>query len=220
MRWTGLKIQTIPMQNCETDFMTQTNTEPPFDQDISLMFQVAEGSEHAFRMIVEKWQRPLMNYFFRSCNNTHSAEDMAQQTFLNLFRSKDSYVEYLKDDLSQKPRAKFSTYLFHIARNVLITEHRKSVRRPSDATDPLEMDFPDDKDSSLSELEEIFYSAVEKLPENQRTAILLLKQQQISYEEIADIMKANVQSVKTWIHRARTSLREALENANNPRIEK
>ena len=189
-----------------------------FDEDVAFMLQVADGSEHAFRMIVGKWQKPVMNYFFRSCGDAHMSEDLAQQTFLNLFRARHSYAEYLGCECG-KPKAKFSTYLFHIARNVLISEFRKSARRPADATDPAEMSFEaeDPRDSSLSELEEIFYAAVEDLPENQRTAILLLKQQQLSYEEIADIMKANVQSVKTWIHRARNRLREALREVENPK---
>ena len=188
------------------------------DGDSALMCQVAEGSTHAFRMIVEKWQKPLMNYFFRSCNNAHSSEDMAQLTFVNLYKARQSYANYINED-SDKPRAKFSTYLFSIARNVLISEHRKSSRRPADVSDPFEMECRDESTqthSDIGELEEIFYNAVENLPENQRTAILLLKQQELSYEEIADIMKANLQSIKTWIHRARLSLRDALEKANNP----
>jgi len=185
-----------------------------FDEDALLMLQCAEGSEHAFRMLVEKWQRPLMNYFYRSCSNAHTSEDMAQQTFVNLYRGRFSYAEHAEiSDGAQK--AKFSTFLFHIARNVLITEHRKNLRRPADATDPADMEFGSDapRESAVSELEEIFSATLEKLPENQRTAILLLKQQELSYEEIADIMKANIQSVKTWIFRARAALREALKQA-------
>ena len=64
-----------------------------------------------------------------------------------------------------------------------------------------------------AELEEIFYSALETMPENQRTAILLYKQQELTYEEIAAAMDAGVPAVKTWIFRARTALREALKNA-------
>ncbi len=201
------------------DTTAQTVKNSQSDTDIALMRQVAEGSTHAFRMIVEKWQKPLMNYFFRSCNDSHFAEDMAQLTFVKLYKARETYVDYQdRENLDGKPKAKFSTYLFSIARNVLISEHRKNLTRPADPSDPCDMNFPDERraDSALSELEEIFYTEVEKLPENQRTAILLLKQQEISYEEIADIMQVNIQSVKTWIHRARVTLREALERANNP----
>lgn len=173
------------------------------DEDAVLMLQVAEGSEHALRMIIEKWKNPLANYFYRSTANRHSAEDLCQQTFVNLYKARNSYT----------PRAKFSTYLFFIARRVLINEHRKNARRPSDATDPSEMDCPVNgrSDLEMSELEEIFYKTLESMPENQRTAILLLKQQELSYEEIASIMNAKVAAVKTWLHRARQTLREALE---------
>ena len=106
-----------------------------FDEDIAFMLQVADGSEHAFRMLVGKWQKPIMNYFFRSCGDVHTSEDLAQQTFLNLFRARAAYAEYLgRDGEGGKPKAKFSTYLFHVARNVLISEFRKSARRPADAT--------------------------------------------------------------------------------------
>jgi len=185
------------------------------ERDAALMLQAAEGSDHAFRMIVEKWQKPLMNYFYRSCNDAHSAEDMAQTAFINLYKARESYALYINSQ-EGKQKAKFSTYLFSIARNVLISEHRKNARRPADAFAPEDMDFADERKDDISELEEIFYKTVESLPESQRTAILLLKQQEISYEEIAEIMDANVQSVKTWIHRSRLALREALERANNP----
>ena len=172
------------------------------DMDAALMPQIAEGSDAAMRMIIEHWKQPIVNYFYRSVNNLHTAEDLAQQTFINIYRAAPSY----------SPKAKFSTYIFHIARHVLINEYRKVSRRPADATDPDEIIYAVDgrAELNLSELEEIFAKTLETLPENQRTAILLLKQQELSYEEIADAMKASVGAVKTWIHRARQTLRDAL----------
>ena len=172
------------------------------DMDAALMPQIAEGSDAAMRMIIEHWKQPIVNYFYRSVNNLHTAEDLAQQTFINIYRAAPSY----------SPKAKFSTYIFHLARHVLINEYRKVSRRPADATDPDEIIYAVDGRSelNLSELEEIFAKTLETLPENQRTAILLLKQQELSYEEIADAMKASVGAVKTWIHRARQTLRDAL----------
>ena len=143
---------------------------------------------------------------------------MAQMTFVNLYKARQSYADYILNADSKKPIAKFSTYLFSIARNVLINEHRKMVRRPFEPSDPSEMEYSDDNAQAhleVNELEELFYNTLETLPENQRTAILLLKQQSLSYDEIANVMEANVQSVKTWIHRARTTLREALQQINN-----
>ena len=175
------------------------------DDDSILMIEVAAGSEHALRMIIEKWKNPLANYFYRSVRDSFAAEDMAQQTFVNLYRARTSYV----------PSAKFSTYLFHIARHVLINEFRKSSRRPCDPTDPSDIlaVSPNGRaELEASELEEIFYSTLKTLPENQRTAILLYKQQELSYEEIASAMDSSVSAVKTWIFRARSALKEALKN--------
>ncbi len=174
----------------------------PGDGDSMLMLEAAQGSEHAFRMIVEKWKNPLVNFFYRSTRNLATSEDLAQQAFINLYRARNSY----------EARAKLSTYLFQIARNVLINECRQSARRPQGVEINPELDAPASPDSGLeiAEIEEIFSRAVASLPENQRTAILLLKQQELSYEEIASAMDATVGAVKTWIHRARASLRAAL----------
>lgn len=192
---------------CENmDTVRKETAGPQPDGDAILMSEVAGGSEHALRMLIEKWKNPLANYFYRSVRDAHAAEDMAQQTFVNLYRAREGYV----------PSAKFSTYLFRIARHVLINEFRKSARRPCDPTDPADMAAVargGRGELEAAELEEIFYSTLETLPENQRTAILLCKQQELSYEEIAASMDASVPAVKTWIFRARTALREALKNA-------
>lgn len=174
------------------------------DTDALLMTQVAQGAEHALRMLVEKWKNPLANYFYRSVRNAHTAEDLTQQTFINLYKARAHYT----------PSAKFSTYIFHIARHVLIGEFRKSACRPSQPTDPADINAPAENSGAreTAELEEIFYTTLQTLPENQRTAILLYKQQELSYEEIAETMEASVSAVKTWIFRARTALREALKN--------
>lgn len=175
------------------------------DEDSLLMLEVAGGSDHAFRMLVEKWKNPLINFFYRSISNAANAEDLAQQTFINLYKARNYY----------EVKAKFSTYLFKIARNVLINDYRKSMRNPAVCELNDEIDSPADPDRHLeiSEIEEIFMRATEALPENQRTAILLYKQQQLTYEEIAETMKSSVGAVKTWIHRARQSLKEALERS-------
>ena len=176
------------------------------DEDAILMLEVAKGDEHALRMLIEKWKNPLANYFYRSVSDVHTSEDLTQQTFINLYRAREKY----------EVSAKFSTYLFHIARHVLINEYRRSVRRPAEVSDPSEMECPVDGrgDLALGELEEIFHQTLKSLPEKQRTAILLLKQQELSYENIATIMDSSVSAVKTWIHRARNALKDALRNSH------
>lgn len=172
------------------------------DADAALMARVAAGDFGAMRELVEHWQKPLINFFYRSVNSVQTAEDLAQMTFVKIYRGAGTY----------EPRAKFSSWLFLVARSVLISNYRKEAARPADATDPAELPAVADPDAALEtgDIERAFADAVNELPENHRTAILLLRQQELSYEEIAAAMETSVQNVKTWIFRARKALREKL----------
>ena len=171
-------------------------------EEAQLMVRVAKGDEQAMVQIIERWQRPLLNFFYRSLNSRADSEDFTQTVFIKLHRAAPRY----------KPTARFSTYLFHIARRVLLNEFRRRSRKPMDLHPPEELPSPGthDPESQLMELEEIFHRGLERMPENHRTAILLLKQQELSYAEIAHIMETTEGMVKTWIFRARTLLREEL----------
>jgi len=172
------------------------------ETDILLMQKIASGDMTAARMLVLKWQKPLINFFYRSLNNVHSAEDLAQQTFVNLLRNAEKYT----------PGTNFPAYLFRIAHNLLISDFRKRSRRNAEPTDPAELHAVADNVDSVgqNELKKSFAIAVEKLPENHRTAILLFCQQELSYTEIAETMNTSVSNVKTWVHRARQTLRNSL----------
>lgn len=183
---------------------TSPNPELSDTDEGLLMHRIAGGDEASLRELIERWKTPLLNFFYRSTNNYATAEDLTQIVFVRLYRAAPRYTA----------RAKFSTYLFHIARRLLINEYQKNRRKPADAVDPAEMHAIDDDSSArtVAELEEIFAHAVGRLPENQRTAILLLKQQQLSYTEIAAVMNATESAVKTWIFRARQTLQQALRS--------
>lgn len=172
------------------------------DDDIALMLKVKEGDEQALEQLIERWQNPLINYFYRSISSRADAEDMAQVTFIKLHGAAKRY----------EPRAKFSTYLFHIGRRVLLNEFRRRGRKPLNLYAPEELPQPaaSDPELKLFELEEIFQRALENMPENHRTAILLLRQQELSYAEIAEIMDTSESLIKTWIYRARQVLRDEL----------
>lgn len=178
------------------------------ETDILLMQKVAAGDTAATRMLVLKWQKPLINFFYRSVNNVHSAEDLAQQTFVNLLRNAEKYT----------PSANFSAYLFHIARNVLVSDFRKRSRRHAEPTDPAKLPAIADNNDPIAqnELKKSFAEAVRQLPENHRTAILLFCQQELSYAEIADAMNASIPNVKNWVHRARQALRNSLSGFLEP----
>jgi RNA polymerase sigma-70 factor (ECF subfamily) len=173
----------------------------PIDEDIRLMFEVAAGDSNVLRLMIDKWKKPLINFFYRSLSSYTESEDLAQVVFIKIYRAAKRY----------EARAKFSTFLFHVASRVLLNEFRRKGRKPVDYVDPQEFHYELSEDPNekrrLVEIEEIFQLAIKKLPEKHRSAILLYKQQQLSYLEIVEIMKASENEVKTWIHRARTQLK-------------
>lgn len=177
---------------------------PEEQADIALMERIAAGDEAALAALIDRWKTPLVNFFYRSLRSYESAEDLAQIVFVRIYRAAPKY----------QPTAKFSTYLFHIARRLLINEFRRQQRKPLEPTDPSELRAVDENQSErdVREIEEAFELAISDLPENQRTAILLLKQQQLSYQEIAEIMDSSESAVKTWIFRARQFLKQALKD--------
>lgn len=184
---------------------TPSDTLPfPEDPDVQLMLRLKGGDESALTEIIERWKHPLINFFYRSVKQYELAEDLSQVTFVRIYRSAEKY----------QPQAKFSTYLFHIARRLLINEFRRQQRKPLDAVDPAEIRLADDSESERAsrEIEEAFQHALGELPENQRTALLLFKQQEMSYAEIAEAMEASESAVKTWIFRGRQILKQALKD--------
>ncbi|HTB62295.1 MAG TPA: RNA polymerase sigma factor [Opitutales bacterium] len=174
------------------------------DEDADLMMAVAKGDESALAQLIRKWQGPLINFFYRSLGSVEQAEDLTQLVFVRVYRAAANY----------QPVARFSTYLFHIARRLLINEFRRRQRKPLEMMDPSELravDTSSGRDQQrMYELEEAFQQALVKLTEDQRTAIILLKQQELSYEEIAEIMNQSVAAVKTHIFRGRQKLKEVL----------
>ncbi len=177
----------------------------PLDEDVQLMYDVAAGNQMALRQLIDKWKKPLINFFYRSLHSYEASEDLAQTVFIKIYRAAERYEH----------RAKFSTFLFHVARRVLLNEFRRQKRKPMEYVDPTDFKYEvvDDPETQrrLAEIEELFQKAIVELPEKHRTALLLYKQQQLSYQEIAEVMKASENAVKTWIFRARTRLKLEME---------
>ena len=184
---------------------SDTSPEKPDIEDIdrSCMQNLSLGDQSAFSGIVERWQERLINFFYHSTHNQADAEDLAQETFLDLYRTAKNY----------RATGSFRAFIFTLARRRLIDRYRKQTRRPLEFVDPTDsfMQQQCEPDNALREIEEAFYHALAALPENQRSAILLLQQQGLSYDEIAEALNANAGLVKTWIHRARTHLRQKLK---------
>lgn len=184
--------------------MSDLQAEPAADPDAELLIAAGQGDEAAFTGLIERWKHPVINFFYRSVGSYETAEDLSQIVFVRLYRAAPAY----------QPTAKFSTFLFHIARRLLINEFRRQSRKPADPTDPAEMQASTcgREPLELIEIEEAFQLALGGLPENQRTAILLFKQQELSYLQIAELMGASESAVKTWIFRARQHLKDVLRD--------
>ena len=165
---------------------------PNIDPDAALMLRVKQGDTAAFTELVEKYKQPVMNLVYRTVRDATEAEDVAQNVFVQVYKSAPRY----------KSTAKFSTWLFTIARNLCLNEIRRRSRHPAESLDaphPEQEDQPlhqfEDKktfsppDSLLHvELAGKIDQAMADLPENQRSAILLCRQEELSYEEIAEVL--------------------------------
>ena len=185
------------------------------DSDADLMLRVKRGDHAAFETLVEKYKQPVMNFVQRPLRDEAEAEDLAQNVFLQVYKSRARYER----------TAKFSTWLFTIARNLCLNEIRRRGRHPADSLDESQVQHEDqpqkqfeDKNVALpvdsllqSELAEKIEEALAALPENQRSALLLCRQEELSYEEIAEILGCSLPATKSLIHRGRETLKERLK---------
>ncbi|MFO1458016.1 MAG: sigma-70 family RNA polymerase sigma factor [Verrucomicrobiota bacterium] len=192
--------------------------DPSPDADADLMLCVKRGgpeASEAFAQLVSRWKQPVMAFVFRTLPDPDEAEDLAQGVFVQLWRTAGRY----------QPTAKFSTFLFTIARNLCLNEVRRRKRHPADSLDEAS---PDDEshparqaaDRSVtgadmamenSELHDKVSEALADLPEKQRTALMLCREGELSYEEIAAILETSVPATKSLIHRAREVLKSRLK---------
>lgn len=179
-------------------------------KDIRLMQLVSAGETVAFEELVERHQRLVVGTVARMLRSNSDVEDIAQQVFVRVWKSAKRYV----------PRAKFTTWLLKITRNLVLNELR---RRSRHAQLPLQVESEGEErtikderamapDASLlkQELQREIDTAIRQLPETQRMAVVLCRYDGLSYEEIAEILDQSVPAVKSLLFRARTELRTRL----------
>ena len=174
--------------------------------DAELMFKTASGDTKAFRELVERYQKPMFNFFLRSTGNPEDAEDLTQTLFLNLFKSSGKY----------RKRSSFKTYIYRIASNLAISFARKKKGKiifSIDSEDSFENDSSNlsrQTDTSLNleagELENRLKTALSKLPPDLSVVIELRAMQGFSYREVAEVMGKSISSVESMIFRARKIL--------------
>lgn len=185
------------------------------DPDAALMLRVQQGDMAAFEELVNKYKQPVINLLYRTLPDAAEAEDLAQHVFLQVFKAADRY----------RVTAKFSTWLYTIARNLCLNEIRRRARHPADS---LDAEHPENEDQPAhqyedtktfaapdevlqAELVEKIHQALAELPETQRTAILLFREEEMSYEEIAQVLGCSLSATKSLIHRGRETLKQKLK---------
>ena len=180
--------------------------------DVEWMLCVKAGDEACFERLLVKYRAPLVSFLYRMVRNRATAEDLAQEAFLRVFRARKDYV----------PGAKFTTWLFRITTNLALNALRDSRHRlrelSIDQTDEEQrpgldvIDSAEAIEQTLLERERAarIWAAVEALPEKQRVAVLLHKYQDLGYDEIARILGCSESALKSLLFRAYETLRVCL----------
>src|SRR6266705_5167018 len=179
-------------------------------EDVRLMRLVSQGDTSAFEELVERHQALVAGTVARMLGSNSDVEDIAQQVFIRVWKSASRY----------KPRAKFTTWLLKITRNLVFNELRRTKRRAQVPIQPepdadeitLQDEVTSAPDASLleSELQQEIEKAILQLPDTQRMALVLRRYEQLSYDEIAEVLDLSVPAVKSVLFRARTELRSRL----------
>jgi RNA polymerase sigma-70 factor, ECF subfamily len=180
--------------------------------DIQLMLEVKAGNESSFALLLQKYRSPLVNFLFRMVRDTATAEDLAQEVFLRVYRARKQY----------SPSAKFTTWLFRIATNLALNSVRDNRHHQMEVS----LDAPVEEDQAPTELptrelrideymverdrSEFIRKTIAGLPEKQRVAVLLHKYEEMDYGEIAKILDCSESALKSLLFRAYENLRVQL----------
>jgi RNA polymerase sigma-70 factor, ECF subfamily len=187
--------------------MNQTPTNPASDEKLMLAF--VQGSPEALTELFRRYQQPIHGFFRRRVTDPARAEELMQETFLALLRAVNRY----------EPRALFRTYLYAVALKILRAHRRKTIfraaffGRPEAAPDPAKQD--------ATETSVWVRRAIAQLEATDREILLLREFEQLSYAEIADLLRLPINTVRSRLFRARAALRQLLEApARQPASEK
>ncbi len=191
--------------------MSDKNLNELTDEELILEFQQNDTLK-AFEILVQRYKNPLTNYVFRFLGNYEACFDVVQETFIKVYRYKDSYSSI----------AKFSTWIYTIAGNLARTEYQKQKRKKLFSINTYgqeneNYEIPDENyrpdiitDSGIKD--EIIQKALLKISNAYREAVILRDIQGQSYEEIAEIMGISVGTVKSRINRGRAQLKKLLKD--------
>jgi RNA polymerase sigma-70 factor (ECF subfamily) len=183
--------------------------------DAEVMLRVKAGDQSAFDYLVQKYRRPLVGFMYRMARNTAVAEDLAQEVFLRVYRSRQTY----------EASAKFTTWLYRIATNLAVNHARDTRHERPEVT--ISLDEPDEETGTTPDLADGTITAeealvrrermmairakVEALPERQKMAVVMHKYQQMDYKQISEVLKLSESATKSLLFRAYETLREQLK---------
>ena len=189
------------------------NVEAMTRSDVQLMLDVKAGDEASFEILLHKYRSPLVNFLFRMVRDRATAEDLAQEVFLRVYKARSQY----------SPSAKFTTWLFRIATNLALNSVRDNRHRQMDVSidAPLEEDeapplqLPSREmriDEHMVERDraEFIRQKISALPEKQRVAVLLHKYEEMDYADIAKVLECSESALKSLLFRAYETLRVQL----------
>jgi RNA polymerase sigma-70 factor, ECF subfamily len=202
------------MPDASSDASIRTNSAGT-DPDVEAMLRVKAGDESAFGFLIQKYRRPMVGFMFRFCHNPAAAEELAQEVFLRVYRSRTSY----------EPSAKFTTWLYRIATNLAVNHARDTRHERPENT--VRLDEQDEETGTTPDLADetpgaearllkrerlaAIRSRVNALPERQRVAVIMHKYQEMDYREIATVLKLSESATKSLLFRAYETLREQLK---------
>ena len=184
--------------------------------DAAVMLRVAAGDEAGFTYLAGKYHRAMMNFLYRMVHNQAIAEELAQEVFLRVYRSRESY----------RAEAKFTTWLYRIATNLAVN-HARDTKYERSAQN-VYLDAPDEESGTTPDVADdtptieqtmlrdermaAIRAHVMALPERQRMAVLMHKYQGMDYKQIGDVLKLSESATKSLLFRAYQTLREKLKD--------
>ena len=180
------------------------------------MSRIAKGDDDAFEILVNRHQTSVLNLIYRFIGDRTQAKDLAQEVFLRVWQTADRY----------EPRAKFTTWIYRITANLCLNELKSARRRKwfpfhrseGDRETAIEETFPDESPTAedvllARERSRQISEALQSLPANQRMALVLKRYDDLSYEEIAQILGCSVSAVESLIVRAKRNPSKKIENS-------
>jgi len=216
----SLALNPAHLQDAESSVSQVANHHLPSEfarlDDATIMLELSQGNMAGFDFLIQKYRKPIVHFMYRMVHNQAVAEELAQEVFLRVYRSRETY----------RAEARFSTWLYRIATNLGVNHARDNRHERTAST--IYLDEPDSETGSTPDVADSTPGAeanllrrerlnairqhVLTLPERQRTAVLMHKYEGLDYKQIGDVLKLSESATKSLLFRAYQTLREKLKD--------